>query len=562
MPTIIQRRPIVLLGNDESESSIRRTPRKTPRKSTRLTATPRLIKGIGGETRSRIAEILKHVANTSYIDLFDDVELIGKGGMGEVYGATMKTPDGEIPVAIKTIKGYQHQKVDRERVKRFEREAKILVALRQNDKLPETFGMVQLPNIDADHPLSDLSGRKVIIMRYYKNGHLDPEDFGMIIQRINTLAAKKGTIKMEKLRELLCAHELAYRLKVSTDPNYSVTLNDGSTMLYSEVDGDEKISLEEARKITADRLMKYHKAIAEKVIEMTESMMQMHDAGYLHRDIKPDNTLIDDKGRVMLADFGLAVMNQSRKAKKLSRKTRITSKKGLQEKTNKDLDVESLYNGSISSTQHAFGTPAFMAPELICRDKAIRPKFSRKSDQYALGVSLFQLITGKLPFSAATMKNFEKQLKGYVSGDEQTRKNIYDYWERSLPSDMLMSIVQKMLNPDPEERYEDLQELIEDLKFFIDSSSESLMEGYLAHIQQFKATPLAAEDILNEGWSKDESSDGSEGSDVDYDSDATPNCYGNNHWDDEELADRRRNGRSGYTNAFESDYGQNINNSI
>jgi tRNA A-37 threonylcarbamoyl transferase component Bud32 len=101
------------------------------------------------------------------------------------------------------------------------------------------------------------------------------------------------------------------------------------------------------------------------VIEICHALQYAHDEGIVHRDIKPSNIMLDKKGRVKIADFGLA---------------------RLMEKNTKDSSV-----GGPSTM--FMGTPQYMAPE-----QADHPwKVDRRADLYALGVVLYEMLTGELP---------------------------------------------------------------------------------------------------------------------------------------------------------------------
>lgn len=98
--------------------------------------------------------------------------------------------------------------------------------------------------------------------------------------------------------------------------------------------------------------------------QLSDALQYAHDQGIVHRDIKPTNILLHNGEHVYLADFGLV--------------KRVGENNGL------------------TVTGYLIGTPEYMAPEL-----AEEPA-SAKSDQYALGVLLYQMLTGHVPFMANT----------------------------------------------------------------------------------------------------------------------------------------------------------------
>ena len=97
---------------------------------------------------------------------------------------------------------------------------------------------------------------------------------------------------------------------------------------------------------------------------LCEGIAAIHGAGKLHRDLKPSNVLVSDTGRVVVLDFGLAMAPES---------------DGI--------------NQTVSDHRIS-GTPAYMAPE-----QAAGASTSTASDLYALGVMLFEALTGELPFT-------------------------------------------------------------------------------------------------------------------------------------------------------------------
>ena len=100
------------------------------------------------------------------------------------------------------------------------------------------------------------------------------------------------------------------------------------------------------------------------VIKVCEALQYAHDEGIVHRDIKPENILIDKKGRVKIADFGLA--------KLLGRAPT---------------------DFTLTRPEQRMGTPAYMAPEQVERPGIV----DHRADIYSLGVVFYEMLTGELP---------------------------------------------------------------------------------------------------------------------------------------------------------------------
>ena len=123
------------------------------------------------------------------------------------------------------------------------------------------------------------------------------------------------------------------------------------------VDGANLRQMERAGQLTPAEAL----AIVPKICD---ALQYAHDEGIVHRDIKPDNILVDKKGRVKLADFGLA---------KLLGKSQV--------------------DFNLTGSQQAMGTLHYMAPEQVEKPLTV----DHRADIYSLGVVFYEMLTGELP---------------------------------------------------------------------------------------------------------------------------------------------------------------------
>src|SRR6267154_1042187 len=123
------------------------------------------------------------------------------------------------------------------------------------------------------------------------------------------------------------------------------------------VDGLNLRELEQAGKLTPREALQI-------IPQICEALQFAHDEGIVHRDIKPENILLDKKGRVKIADFGIAkIMGRE------------------------EPDV------AITETSNAIGTPHYMAPEQMEKPKTV----DHRADIFSLGVVFYEMLTGELP---------------------------------------------------------------------------------------------------------------------------------------------------------------------
>jgi len=151
------------------------------------------------------------------------------------------------------------------------------------------------------------------------------------------------------------------------------------------------------------------------VAQVADALEYAHRQGVVHRDIKPDNILIDRSGRPMVTDFGIA-----RAAAEESR---------------------------LTVTGMAVGTPAYMSPEQAMGERDV----DGRSDLYSLGIVAWQMLAGETPFKAS---NTPAMLMKHVS---ETPPSLHSR-RRDLP-DSLVAAIERCLAKRPEDRWGSAAEL-------------------------------------------------------------------------------------------------------
>ncbi|MGD8540209.1 MAG: protein kinase, partial [Candidatus Aminicenantes bacterium] len=147
--------------------------------------------------------------------------------------------------------------------------------------------------------------------------------------------------------------------------------------------------------------------------QVCEGLAEAHRLGVVHRDLKPQNIMIDSEGNVRIMDFGIA---------------------------------RSLRTKGITDTGEIFGTPEYMSPESL-EGKEV----DRRTDLYALGIILYEMLTGRVPFEGETPLTVALKQKTEIPRDP---RNI----NAQIP-ESLSHVILKCMNKEKGKRYKDTQEL-------------------------------------------------------------------------------------------------------
>ncbi|PJF44414.1 MAG: hypothetical protein CUN55_04095 [Phototrophicales bacterium] len=174
-------------------------------------------------------------------------------------------------------------------------------------------------------------------------------------------------------------------------------------LLQEKATISQRFSIHEASRIIADT---------------SNALAYAHKRGMIHRDIKPANIMLDEDERVVLTDFGIAKI---------------------------------VTGGQFTASGGMVGTPAYMAPE-----QGLGEAGDERSDIYSLGVMLYQMVTGELPFDADTpLAIILKHVNDEVPDPRQYVPDLPDW---------LVDVIYTCLAKDPDKRYQSATTLLNNIR--------------------------------------------------------------------------------------------------
>ncbi len=173
-----------------------------------------------------------------------------------------------------------------------------------------------------------------------------------------------------------------------------------------------------------DVLREHGRLSAEQALTILDPVLQAleaaHRAGFVHRDVKPENVLLTDDGRVKVADFGLA--------RAISAATSTAATQGL-----------------------LIGTVAYLSPEQVERGVA-----DARSDVYGAGILLYEMVTGSVPFAGETPLAVAYQhVNAAVPSPSSVRPDV---------SPLIDGLVAQSATRDPDDRYPDAAAFLDDVR--------------------------------------------------------------------------------------------------
>jgi CheY-like chemotaxis protein len=188
---------------------------------------------------------------------------------------------------------------------------------------------------------------------------------------------------------------------------------------FGKWDGIYYLTMEYVEGVTARQLLAKRGSLAVSstlaiATQLARSLEVAHEQGVIHRDIKPQNLLLDKDGNLKVLDFGVACLTER--------------------------------SGNFTEAGLVVGTPAYMAPEQLLDETA-----EERSDLYAVGVVLYECLTGKLPFEGgSSIALIAKQLNEDPTPPDQVNPEV--------PPE-LSALIVRLLSKSPDDRPASASEL-------------------------------------------------------------------------------------------------------
>ena len=286
---------------------------------------------------------------------------------------------------------------------------------------------------EPERPLPDPAGS--MIDRYVIVSELGSGAMGRVYLAVDPELDRRVAIKL--LRRLGPIGDRDLRLRREAQALAKVT-HPSVAAIYDvgEVDGNLFLAMEYVPGGTLTKWLRATRRPWQDIVRVfaaaARGLAAVHARGLVHRDFKPDNVLLDDKGHAKVTDFGLVATF----AEQRPTDSDLGSAEGVE------------MFGSLTMTGAVIGTPAYMSPEQFA-GRAI----DARSDQFSFSVSLYEALYGVRPFSGASPKELEAALTRPPPEPSAAARRGAPRW--------LHQVILRGLAHDPDQRFPSMDALVD-----------------------------------------------------------------------------------------------------
>ncbi len=354
------------------------------------------LKPISGEMTGDYRVPHPETAHPSRVGDYRILRLVGRGGMGAVYEAVQESLGRHVALKLLPTDSF----ADPARLERFRREARSAAQLHHTNIVP-VFGV------------GENDGQHFYAMQFISGHPLDA-----VIEEVRRLKDRTFVGTQRAVSEVAVAMMTGTLANPGVDqPN---TIPNESEQSH-QINGSPSGSNPALSGSLSDGGRHYWTTIARLGSQVADALSYAHAQGVLHRDIKPANLLLDLQGTVWVADFGLAKSNDS---------------------------------DNLTQTGDVVGTLRYLAPERF--DGA----GDHRADIYAIGLTLYELLTLRPAFQADTRAKLVEQA---LAANPPRPRSI----DPTIPRD-LETVILKAIARDPAMRYQSAAALADDLRRYME----------------------------------------------------------------------------------------------
>lgn len=376
-----------------------------------------------GPAASEPEYIYGNVHSVSQLGEYRILREIGRGGMGIVYEAVHYTLGRHVALKVLPL----HLAGEQTLIERFHREVKVAAQLHHSNIVPvfdvgkqdgvHYYAMQFINGLGLDQVLSEI--RRIRGADEQRSGKSQSANHSSrqhsLLRNISCSLLSAGPSSGDRTGE----SQPSSPLQPSSDNGAGPQLLEGNAARVQS--STVRLPGETTLADYSDASQHYFRSIARVGLQVAEAVGYIHSQHLLHRDIKPSNLLLDTQGVVWVTDLGLA------------------------------LDEES---EGLTRTGDIVGTLRYMAPERF------HGQVHATSDLYSLGLTLYELLTLRPAFNQGD----RSQLMHEIATSDPPKLHSLDH---RIPRD-LETIVLKLIEREPEQRYQTAQELAADLRNFLE----------------------------------------------------------------------------------------------